>query len=61
MSTPTESPHLHVKNSSEAGEHRWQRVPPTEKRGRVQSSRHSILPLAGESVETSELEHLTGL
>lgn len=34
--------------SHEAGAHRWQRVPPTEKRGRVQTSTVTVAVLSGE-------------
>ena len=33
---------------NEAGGHRWQRIPPTEKRGRVQTSTVTVAVLAPE-------------
>lgn len=38
-----------AKFSGEGGGHRWQRVPPTEKRGRVQTSTVTVAVLAAES------------
>lgn len=40
----------------EAGGHRWQRVPPTEKRGRMQTSTVTVAVLAPEDSSVSKLD-----
>lgn len=40
---------------NEAGGHRWQRIPPTEKRGRVHTSTVTVAVLPEESLETMEI------
>lgn len=41
----------------EAGGHRWQRIPPTEKRGRVQTSTVTVAILKGEAVSETVIRY----
>ena len=46
------------KYHQEAGGHRWQRVPPTEKRGRVQTSTITVVVLDAEALKTTTLDEI---